>query len=200
MKPKSKIYSRYFTYIKPVAKIPVVKTYGSIIFSLFIITFFIFYAVKPTIETILVLQKKLEDSTTVLEKVNLKARNLSQAKQNYEGLEENFKSRFDTAIPDTVNLRSVIQTLEKSALEHQASISALQVQPLVIDSKNEDVLGTLTQIAFNFNVAGKYQDLIAMLQDLKSSGRLISIEGLTLSTSLESGLVMSISGKAYYIK
>ena len=78
MASQSKFYSKYYTYIQPLARHPVIKTYGSTIFSLIVITFFIFYAIKPTIETILILQKKLVDSTTVLEQVNLKARNLLQ--------------------------------------------------------------------------------------------------------------------------
>ena len=75
MKSKSQ-YSRYFTYIRPFTKLPIVRTYGSATFTLVVMTIFIFYAIKPTVETILVLQKKLEDSTQVLEKVNQKANNL----------------------------------------------------------------------------------------------------------------------------
>jgi len=201
LKPKSQIYSRYFTYIKPVAKLTIVKTYGSTIFSLFVITIFIFYAIKPTVETILVLQKKLADSTKVLEKVNLKAKNLSQAKTNLERLDQSVKSKIERSIPDTVNLKSIIQTLEASAKQHQASVSGLQIQPLVVDTKTEDKLGSLTTIAFTFNAEGAYKDLISILQDLKSSARLISIDGLSLSNPSEgSGLIMSITGKAYYIK
>lgn len=200
MKPQSNIYSRYFTYIKPVTKIPVIKNYGSTIFSLLIITVFIFYAIKPTIETILVLQKRLEDSTIVLEKVNLKAKNLSQGRANFENMAPNIKMKIDTAIPDTVSLRSITQILEQSANLHQASVSALQIQPLTIDTKNPNELGKLAEIEFTFNVEGEYQNLISILQDLKNSARLISIDDLSLSTSEESGLIMSISGKAFYIK
>lgn len=201
MNPKSQRYSRYFTYIKPVIKLPIIRTYGTTIFTFFIITFFIFYAIKPTVETILVLQKKLADSTAVLEKVNQKTKDLSQGKANFENLNPSLKSKIENLLPNTVNLKSVIQTLEQSAKLHQASVSALQIQPLVIDNKTDNKPDTLTQVEFTFNVEGEYKNLISILQDLKSSARLISIDNLSLASGSEgSGLIMSVSGKAYYFK
>lgn len=201
MKSQSQIYSRYFTYIKPLTRLPIVKTYGTKIFTLIVMSIFIFYAIKPTVETILVLQKKLDDSTQVLEKINQKTNNLSKAQQNYANLDPNIKSKIKAAIPDTVGLKSVIQTLEQTAKVHEASVSALQIQPLVLGVKTQDNLGTLSEVAFTFNAEGGYQQLISMLQDLKSSDRLISIDNVSLSKLSEgTGLIMSLSGKAYYLK
>lgn len=201
MKSQFQIYSRYFTYIKPVTKLPIVKTYGSTIFTLFVITFFIFYAIKPTIETLLVLQKKLDNSTTVLEQVTQKANNLSAGKANFEKLDPNLKSKIESYLPDTVSLKSVIQTLEATAKLHEASISALQIQPLVIETNAVLRVGTLSEISFTLNTEGAYENLISLLQDLKSSARLISIKSLSLSKASEgTGLIMSISGKTYYTK
>lgn len=201
MKSSSSIYSRYFTYIKPVTKLRIVRTYGSTIFTLIIITIFIFFAIKPTIETIIVLQKKLDDSNAVLKKVNQKVNDLSLGKTNYEKLPTQAKSQIDTAIPEIARLKSVIQSLEQTARNHEASISALQIQPLVLLTKSNNQLGTLSEIAFTFNIEGNYQQLISILQDLKSSARLISIDNLSIAKPPDgTGLIMSISGKAYYIK
>lgn len=201
MKSEPQIYSRYFTYIKPVTKLPIIKTYGSTIFTLLVMTIFIFFAIKPTVETILILQKKLDNGKTVLEKVNQKATGLSLAKANFEKLDPGLKSKIETAIPGNVNLKSVIQTLEQTALLHEASISALQIQPVVVETKTDNKLGSLDEISFTFNTEGEYKNLLLLLQDLKSSARLISIESLSLSRPAEGGgLIMSISGKAYYIK
>lgn len=201
MKPASSIYSRYFTYIKPVTRLPIVRTYGSTIFTLIIIIIFIFFAIKPTIETIIVLQKKLDDSNAVLKKVNQKVNDLSLGKTNYEKLPSLSKSQIETAIPDIARLKSVIQSLEQTAKNHEASISALQIQPLVLITKSSNQLGTLSEIAFTFNIEGSYQQLISILQDLKRNARLISIDNLSISKPSEGpGLIMSITGKAYYIK
>ena len=115
MKSQPEIYSRYFTYIKPLAKLPIVKNYGPAIFTLLTITILIFFAIKPTIETILVLQKKLVDSDEVLQKITQKADNLSLGKKNYDLLDQSTKNKISTAIPDTASLKSVIQNLEQTA-------------------------------------------------------------------------------------
>jgi len=201
MKNRSALYSRYFTYIKPVAKLPFIKNYGSVIFTLLTTAILIFFAIKPTIETILVLQKKLADSNEVLQKVTQKANNLSLGKNNYDNLDQNIKEKISAAIPDTVSLKSAIQTLEQTAKIHEASISALQIQPLVIDTKTSSQPGVLSQISFTFNIEGEYGNLVALLQDLKSSSRLISIDSLSISKVSDSKtLIMSLSGNAYYLK
>lgn len=201
MKPQSKIYSRYFTYIKPVMKMQIMKTYGSTIFTLLVMAVFIFFAIKPTLETILVLQKKLVDSNQVRQKVNQKADNLILGKQNLDKMDPSIRSAISQAIPDNVSLKQVFQTLELTAKANEASISALQVQPLVLETKENNQLGTLAEVSFTFNVEGEYRNLILLLQNLKSSARLVSIDSLSISKSSEGGgLIMSISGKTYYIK
>lgn len=200
MKPKSQFYSRYFTYIKPVVRFPIVRTYGSTIFTLFIVIIFIFFAIKPTIETILVLQKKLSETNDVLEKVNKKSNDLSQGKENYDNLDEAIKTKIALSLPSDVNLKSLIQILENSANTHQASISALQIQPITVNTKVQNT-GKLEEISFTFNVQGEYRSLTSILQDLKRSGRIITIDHVSLSKVSEgSGLIMSMTGKTYYIK
>ena len=201
MKSQSNLYSRYFTYIKPVTQLPIIKNYGSTIFTLLTMSLLIFFAIRPTIETILVLQKKLADQDEVLQKVTQKAKNLSLGKKNYDNLDQNIKEKISAGVTDTVSLKSLVQTLEQTAKVHEASVSALQIQPLVVNIKIESQTGVLSEIFFTFNIEGAYKNLIAILQDLKSSSRLISIDSLSLSKSNEGGtLIMSLSGKAYYLK
>ena len=201
MKSESTLYSRYFTYIRPVTKLPIIKNYGSTIFSLLTISILVLFAIKPTVETILVLQKKLADEDEVLQKITQKANNLSLGKTNYDNLDQNIKDKLSAAIPNTVSLKSVVQTLEQTAKIHEASVSALQIQPLVIDTKTDNRTKILSEIPFTFNTEGDYKNLVVLLQDLKTTNRLISIKSLSLSrVSDGKTLIMSLSGKAYYLK
>lgn len=198
---RSNFYFRYFTYIKPVAKLPIIRTYGSTIFTIFVMAIFVFFAIKPTVETILVLQKKLQDSNQVLKQVEEKVGNLSQGRENYENLDPIVKTRINAAIPDTAELKTLIQALEGTAIRYGASISALQIQPHTLDVKVENQVGTISEISFIFNVEGEYQNLVSLLQDLESSSRLISQDSITLiKVSEGGGLTMSISGKVWYLK
>jgi len=203
MRTGSSRYSRYFTYIKPVIKSPIIKTYGTAIFTILIMIIFILFAIKPTIETIVVLQKKLDDSEVTLNQLKKKAENLTLGKQNLEGLDPTIKNRIETAVPDSVDLKSLIQILELAARENSASISALQIQPIILDTKTEASVGILGELAFTFNLEGSYEQLTSLLQDLKTSVRLLSIDSLSISKvsdEIGQSLIMSISGKVYFIK
>lgn len=201
MKSKSVIYSRYFTYIKPLTRIPIIKNYAPAVFTLVVMTILILFAIKPTVETILVLQKKLADSEEVLQKLTKKVDDLSLGKTNYDNLDAGIKDKITAAVPDTVNIKSITQSLEQAAQRHEASVSALQIQPLVIDAKIENQVGSLSEISFTFNIEGSYQNLVALLQALRTSSRLMSISNISLSAASESKtLIMSLSGKTYYLK
>lgn len=201
MKSRSSLYSRYFTYIKPLGKLPIVKNYGPTVFTLLTISILVLFAIKPTMETILILQKKLAQQEEVLQKVTQKANNLALGKKNFDNLDPEIKNKITTAIPDNISLKSLIQSLEQTARNHEASVSALQIQPLVIDSKTEDQIRSLSEVSFTFNVEGDYANLLALLKDLKNSTRLLSIENLSLSkTSETENLIMSLSGKTFYLK
>lgn len=200
MKSQSQ-YFRYFTYIKPFAKNPAVKSYGSIIFALVTISILTFFAIKPTVSTILVLQKQLADQEEVLKKVTDKTNNLSLGKKNYDNLDPIIKNKISTAIPDKASLKSLTQNLEEAAKIHEASISALQIQPVILTPDTPGKLGSLSEISFVFNTEGTYQNLIALLQEIQRSSRLIAIENLSLSkTSDDKSIIMSLSGKVYYLK
>lgn len=195
------LYSRYFTYIKPLTGIPIVKTYAPIIFTLLTMTVFVIFAIKPTIETILVLQKRLKDADAIVAQVNAKAENLSKGRENYQKLDKAIQDKIGSAVPDSIELKSLIQSLEQSAGNHEASVSALQIQPIALAVTQESQELKLQEVSFIFNVETSYQAATAILQDLKRSGRLISIDKLTLNRASEGkNLIMSISGKAYFLK
>ncbi len=202
MKSESVLYSRYFTYIRPLTRLPIVKNYGPIIFSLVTISILVFFAIKPTVETILVLQKKLADSNELLQKVTQKVNDLSLGKENYDRLDQTVKDKLSGLIPNTISLKSAIQALEQTAKVNEASISALQIQPLVLDTKTDtNQVGLINEVSFVFNIEGDYKNLIALLQSLKTSSRLISIDRVSLSKASDgTTLVISLSGKAFYLK
>lgn len=198
----SKRYYRYYTYVKPIFKNNIIKLYGTYTLTFFTIALFIFFAIKPTVETIVVLQKKLEDSQLVLQKVSQKSENLSLAKQNFENLNPQIKQKINQAIPTQVDLKSLILDLERSANANQASISAIQVQPVTLE-KNTNTTGlfNLASIEFTFNIEGNYGTLLKVLQALQTSSRVFSIDNLILNRATGTGaIVMSVNGKAYYLK
>src|SRR3990172_9728204 len=100
MKSKSTFYSRYFTYIKPITRLPIIKNYAPAVFTLAVTTILILFAIKPTVETILVLQKKLDNAEEVLAKLTKKVDDLSLCRTNYDNLDTGIKEKIAAALPD----------------------------------------------------------------------------------------------------
>lgn len=201
MNPDSKKYFRYFTYIQPVLKIPIVKTYGSVILTLLVTAIFILFAIKPTVETILTLQKKLIDSREVLAKISKKSQDLSTARNNYIALDSGVKLKIQQAIPQTPTVGDLIQTLEGAAAASQASISALQIHPVSLEPTLQTRTKALAELTFNFNVEGSFSSLTEVLRQLQSSDRLISLTNLVFNKNQEgSSIILSITGKAFYLR
>lgn len=198
---KNKQYYRYYTYISPLIKSPFVKSYGTPIFTLLALTIFVIFAIRPTLSTITVLQKKLTDTNQLLEKVNLKSENLAKGRSNYQALSSEVKNKIQLAIPQKAEFKTLIGTLEDTALTHQASISALQIQSVEVKPENSSGESKLLEIKFTFNIEGGYNNLLLFLEKIKQGIRLIEIEQLAINRSSESNIIiMSIRGKAYYLE
>lgn len=191
--------TRYFTYIEPVLKIPIIKTYGSLIFTILALIIFILFAIKPTLETISVLQKELTLYQGTLAKITKKSEDLSLARKNYQQIDQKTKLKIKTAIPKSADMANLIKSLEGTTLSLQASISALQFQPVTIEKKGEQ--NTLKDIGFTFNTEGSFETLQKVLNNLLDTDRSISIDSVSLS-KIEGGstLLMSLSGKGYFLQ
>ena len=200
MTPKSTKYFRYYTYIEPIIKNPLIKTYGYAIFTMVMTAIFILFAIKPTLETIVVLQKKLTTQKETLKKIDKKISDLGTAQTNYKNINPDSKSKVILSVPANADLANLIRNLESTTLGTTASISALQFQPLVINRK-EEFSNKLQEISFTFNIEGSYDTLKSVLQNLYGSTRLFTVESLSFNkVATGSILLMNITGKAYFIK
>lgn len=190
---------RYFTYIEPVLRAPIIKTYGPLIFTILALIIFIIFAIKPTLETIAVLQKELTLQKETLEKITKKEEDLSQARKNYQQIDQNTKQYIQTSIPKNADLATLIKSLEEAALSTEASISALQFQPITIEKQGEN--NKLKEIGFTFNAEGSFETITKVLNNLSNTKRSISLDNVSLSkTEGSSSLLMSLSGKGYYLQ
>lgn len=197
-----KATNRYYTFISPILKNRLVKNYAPPTITILIMIIFIVFAIKPTLETIFVLQKKVTDAKEVLQKLDQKTKDLNLAKQNYDNLDMSIKNKIQQTIPDNVTVRTIAKSLEESAQRNEASVSALQLQSFTLEQEKEYSVENLAEIEFTFNTEGSYPKLLSTLEDLKSTNRLLTINSVSFHTSggEGQGLVMSISGKTYFIK
>lgn len=199
MNPK---YSRYYVYIKPVIQNKLVRSSLPYIFSLIAMIVLLLFAIRPTISTVVELQKSIEDNKKVLATLTTKAQNLTEGKRNLDNMNPVIIQKINSSLPDKPNITILIASLNQAS-GSVASISALQIQPITLinnaslEQKNKTTIG---EINFSYNIQGSYQNLLTTLYNLNKAGRLINIDSINLSKQTQGVTSLSINGKSYYLK
>ena len=199
MNPKQ---SRYYTYIRPIARNKFVKTYSSLIFSLITIFIFSYYAIRPTVSTLLSLQRSIAEQNQVLNTLKEKVTNLSLGKQNYENIPDSVEDKLKNLVPDNPALSHLINSLVYVADQAEASVSGIQFQPIDLENKKTQPTkaAEVKEIEFSMNLQGDFPNLMSALTTLKRLDRLVTIATINFIQPVDTPLIMSITGKAYYIK
>ena len=110
--------------------------------------------------------------------------------------------KINSATPDNPSVPSIISSLENSSTSI-ASVSALQIQPvtLVDDTTTTDKAKlALGNVDFSYNVQGTFSELLQTMQNLSNSPRLIQFNSVIMSKQQDSPIVLSITGKSFYLK
>ncbi|MFH0937234.1 MAG: type 4a pilus biogenesis protein PilO [Candidatus Daviesbacteria bacterium] len=195
-------YFRYYTYIKPVIENKTVRSIAPYIFSLTTIAILAIFAIRPTVSTILNLQKNIENNRQTLQALETKAQNLLEAKKNLDALSPEARAKIDLALPQQPSVPTLIRSLQDSSTS-VASVAALQIQPLTLIDKSipeQKVPSGLGEVDFSYNVQGMFAELITILQNLQHTPRLVNFSGVVVSKQIDSPTVLSITGKGYYLK
>ncbi len=195
-------YSRYYTIIKPILRNKQVQNYSSISFSLILIIIFVIFAIKPTLETIVSLQRSITQQKQIYQQLLKKADNLSLGRKNYQALNEGARTKMEDLIPDKTDIAGLLTTLNLTAVENQASISGIQIQPVELTQTTPQSRGDKKEeILFAFNLTSSYAQAINFLDTLKSSSRLISIKSVAFGKKEDTtSLVVTINGSAFVMR
>ncbi|KKR80840.1 MAG: hypothetical protein UU73_C0002G0175 [Candidatus Daviesbacteria bacterium GW2011_GWA1_41_61] len=198
---QNKYYSRYYTYITPVITNKLVKSSTPYIFSVLAVTLFMIFIIRPTLSTIAQLQKNIETHKQILDQLKKKGQDLTLAKQNFDSLDPQTKERIKLALPSQAQVTSLVKSLEDS-VKKEASFSALQVQSVTVyDNAAEATTSpNLGEIEFALNAQGSYQQLMATLDYLKHSSRIVTLTNIVLNKPAEGNMSLSVTGKAYLLK
>lgn len=210
-----KDYLRYRSYFLNIVNVykqrQDFKAFLELILTLATVSFFAFFALKPTILTVIELLKEIDTKEKTVEKMNTKIQNLQQAQTLYVQEETKIKL-LETAIPDNpapdlfvrqieglvtsypINLLGI--TIGEVTLlgEEKVKRSTDKFQPLPEESKG---------INFSISIAGSYQGLVNFLSALEDMRRPVIIDALNIiSPQLEEtqNLVLVVTGRTPYLK
>ncbi len=182
-------FRRYSKPLEPLITKPQNRVYTATILSFLVVSLFLWYAIRPTIQTILSLRREIIDNTEVSKLMEEKISALVEAQAVYQEISADLPMLYE-ALPSKPEPMSALLTLRTLVSESGASISAInlpQVDLLNSEStssgqKPDDIPNTLLTI----HVDGSYTNLKTFLNQVMNLRRIMSIQSLFITTSVES--------------
>lgn len=199
MQPK---FSRYYTYIRPLTRSKFVRSYATTVFNLVAIAVLGFYAIRPTIITILSLQKSLTEQKMILDSVVSKRNSLAQGRANYEALDSSVKTKIQNLVPSQPDLPVISAILGSLVNKYEATVAGIQFQPVTLNpinlTPNKDA--AINEAELSFSIQGTYPQITGILESIKKIERLLSIKSVSMSRLDGGTILMVVNAKTYYLK
>jgi Tfp pilus assembly protein PilO len=206
-------YARYKSFFLNIWSLynakPNVRAYLELILSIVTIIGFSLFAIKPTVITILELNKEIKSKENTVFKMQTKIRNLQTASNV---LQDNVSSLtlINQAVPKSAQTDFFIKQIENTALSNSVSITSFSTSDTQIvggetikSKKNVGNQISANELKFTLTLkASDYPSIFAFIEDVEKFRRPVKIDGLTLnSTSSDTGrsVNLTINGRAPFI-
>lgn len=208
-----KDYFRYKEFFLNIIKIytlkPDLRIYLELVLSLMTISIFAFFAIKPTVITIIDLNKEITEK----ERINLALQQKLTSLQTADYLMQSETPRLlllDQAIPSKALPEVLIKQLENLANSKSLKILNVSLSDTIIVGKKDTSKKGLDEIKLSsksntlpliMSVTGDYQNLAAFLSDIENLRRPIKINSLSITSNMSENqrtLVLTIAGLTPY--
>jgi len=159
-----------------------------------------FFAISPTISTIVQLRKQIKDNEDYYEKLVGKIDNLNTLQTKYNLLQQDL-SLVLIAIPKTPTVPRVTGQLQTLAKENNIKLGRIQTSEVdLFPGKNDS---KLYSFSFSLDSQGSYEDLLNFISSLVDFERTTTIETVSISPGNDlkkaESLIMSIKGNVYFM-
>lgn len=174
------------------------KKFFGIILTLCALSFFGLFAIKPTVSTILKLQKELADSQFVFNQLEIKIKNLTELRKQYFNLQADIPivTSAITIQPDAHLLFAQIQSIAQTS---NIAIKKLQNSEVEIFKNNKNVNENYSSYSFTVAGSGSFENILKFVQTLTDMERTINIDTFSISAAQENeSLGFDIQGIAFF--
>ncbi len=185
-------YRRYFTDLSHFYKNEKTRTYTTIVLSLLTVTFFIFFAIRPTLKTIAQLIRQTKDQKTVAAELEKKINNLSEAQRNYLTVEPNLLL-IEEALPQKAEVSLLSKEIETLARRSGIVIVNLRFSEVNLVGEQKNNKGEKQKVKFSFNALGSYPNLKSFLSDVMNLRRIVLVEAFSFQTGKSDSNILSLN-------
>lgn len=200
---------RYAQDLRKYYRMPAVQVSLALVLSVFVMSIFIVFALRPTILSIVTLQKTIKESEKTLAQLDTKVKSLQVASNQLELLKPALPV-VNASIPNEGALYSPLtQALEVLAVQTNVKIESETLGPTLLFSR---VLSpfkpakeqSVVALSFTARATGNYPSINDFLTKLLSMERIVSLESVTITREVgnkttSAGVSLNISGSAYYL-
>lgn len=191
-------YRRYYQSIEGLAGKPKARAYTTAIFSFLAVSLFGWYAIRPTLQTILYLRKEIEDTQRVNQQMEEKIGKLIEAHTAYQRVQDDLPS-LKEALPDAPEALTAIGQIRNIAIIRGASISAIASSQTPLLPKSQTVPNAqegrareisnrkVNTVQMSVVLLGTYETLKEGIEDILGMRRLVTLEtmGLTVDRTAQ---------------
>lgn len=191
----------YYKKLRPLFEDPRASAYFMLILSLFTLSFFGAFAIKPALGTITQLRKELADSQEVSQKLQEKNKNLLKLQMEYQELEPDLPLVL-SALPQQVEAPTLLLKVRALATLNNLQITGLQFAKSSLSEIPGSSQSVTLSSTFSLTATGTYQNINKFLADLASLDRIITFNKLGITRSISGGLdslTLQFTGKAYHL-
>ncbi len=197
-------FNRYYSNVEPLLTHPTVQAYTMLVLSFFTMSFFGYFAIRPTLTTISTLQRQITDARYVDQKLQEKINALTQASNAYQAIKPDLNLVY-TALPKENQFAPFVKGLERLATESGTTISSLNFDSVNLSSTQATVSSAKeTPISFSITLSGDYAKLADFVKRLSRFERLAIVEKIGLASVAEEGktetLRLTLVGETFYVK
>ncbi len=180
-------YHRYFLNTKTLYRRRDVVIYTGITLTLATITFFSFFAVKPTVTTIASLVKEIDSKKTIDQKLQIKINSLRQAQTNYSLISDKLII-VNQVLPQEPDLIDLIYQIEVLTQKNNVAIKSVAFGPSYLSGEEESKkkISQYPAINFSLGLTGNFESINNFATSLENLRRSIGIKDFTVRSFEES--------------
>lgn len=179
------------------------KTYGTVTVSLATTIFFVIFAIRPTLLTIVSLKRQVSDLKRIDEQIKEKIDVLSRLSFAYRSIEPDMPI-IEAAVPTRTHLSQLITSLNSATSGSLVELSRLTINNTPLTSSVPEtsiklIKPQLETIAFTVTYLGQYEDLLTTLENLNRLDRLALVDEFSLNPESDKSdrLVLTVKGRVF---
>lgn len=209
-----KDYLRYKDFFLNIVRLyknkPNFKIYLELVLSLSAVVIFSVFAIRPTVITIIELNREINAKEETVLKLKQKIKNLQTASITLQS-EAARLPLITQAVPTLASPEVFIKQIESLSAQEGVSILRFSVSDVLLVGKKDDIIkskdftnleGSSDELPFSMSVTGSYSNLSNFLKSFENLRRPIKIDSFTFSSSaadLEKVLSLTITGRTPFL-